>query len=105
MKKDKIEEALELLNEAAQGKKEEIFELLGDKYEHLKDFFQDIACNGEELAGQTKKQIVRSLHEEEKKLKETAADWDKKVRREPWLFIGGAALGSLILGMILSRKK
>ncbi len=105
MKKDKIQEALELLNEAAQGKKEEVFELLGDKYEHLKEFFESVASNGEAIAGQTKKQIVKSLHQEEKKLKEVATQWDKKVHKDPWAFLGGVALGSLVLGLILARKK
>ncbi len=105
IKKDKIEEALELLNDAAQEKKEEVFELLGDKYEHLKEFFENVASNGEAIAGQTKKQIVKSLHEEEKRIKEVAAQWDKKVHKEPWAFLGGVALGSLVLGLILGRKK
>ncbi len=105
IKKDKIEEALELLNDAAQEKKEEVFELLGDKYEHLKEFFESAAHNGEAIVGQTKKQIVKSLHEEEKKLKETAAQWDKKAHKEPWVFLGGVALSSLVLGLILGRKK
>ncbi len=105
IRKDKIEEALELLNDAAQEKKEEVFELLGDKYEHLKEFFESAANNGGAMAGQAKKQIVKSLHEEEKKLRETAAQWDKKIRKEPWAFLGSVALGSLVLGLILGRKK
>lgn len=105
IKKDKIEEALEFLNEAAQEKKEEVFELLGDKYEHLKDFFENAANNGEAMVGETKKQIVKSLHQEEKKIKEAASQWDKKVHREPWPYIGGVALGALALGLFLGRKK
>ncbi len=104
-KKDKIEEALELLNEAAQGKKDEFFDLVGDKYAHLKEFFETAANSGEAIAGKTRKQIVRSLQQEEKKMKEAAADWDKKVHQEPWAFLGGVALGSLVLGLILGRRK
>jgi len=105
IKKDKIEEALELLNDAAQEKKEEVFELLGDKYEHLRGFFESVAQKGGDIAGQTKEQIVKSLHQEEKKLKETAAEWNEKVHKDPWAFLGGVALGSLVLGLILGRKK
>jgi len=105
IKKDKIQEALELLNEAAQGKKDEFFDLVGDKYEHLRDFFETAASSSEALAGQTRKQILRSLQQEEKKLKETAADWDKKVHKDPWAFLGGVALGSLVLGLILGHRK
>lgn len=87
IKKDKIEAALELLNAAAQEKKEEVFDVLGDKYEHLKEFFESAAHNGEAIAEQTKKQL------------------DKKVRKAPWAFLGGIALGSVVLGLILAGKK
>lgn len=105
LRKDKIQEALDLLNEAAQEKKEEMFELLGDEYEQLKDFFESAAQNGKALAGQAKKQIVNGLHQEEKKLKETAAKWDEKVHENPWKFLGSVALGSLVLGLVLGHKK
>ncbi len=105
IRKDKIQDALELLNEAAQGKKEEVFELLEDKYEHLKEIFESAASNGSAIVGDAKKQIFNSLHDEEKKLKEVATKWDKKVHKEPWMFLGGVALGSLVLGMILGHKK
>lgn len=105
MKKDKIQEALELLNDAAQDKKEEVFELLEDKYEDLKEIFENAARNGGVIAGKTKKQIVRSLHEEEKKIKEVAAEWDKKIHKKPWVFLGGVGLGALVLGLILGRKR
>ena len=105
IKKDKITDALELLNDAAQEKKEEVFELVGDKYDHLKDFFGNIASNGKEMAGQTKKQIAKSLHEEEMKLKEAAGQWNKKAHKAPWVFLGAAALGALFLGLTLGHKK
>ncbi len=103
-RRDKIQDALELLNEAAQEKKDEVYEVLGNKYEHLKDVFESVAENGHEIAGQAKKQIVRGLHAEEKKLRETAAQWDKKVHKDPWKVIGSVALGTLVLGLILGRK-
>ena len=58
LKKDKIHEALELLNEAAQDKREEFYELLGNKYEDLKGVFGDLVQNGQEIVGHTKKQIT-----------------------------------------------
>ena len=94
-----------MLTVEAQEKKEEVFEILGDKYEHLKGFFEEVVQNGGVIAGDTKKKIVKSLHQEEKKLRETAAEWDKEVHEKPWAFLGGVALGSLVLGLILGRKK
>lgn len=104
MKKDKIQEALELLNEAAQQKKDDIYVLLGDKYEHLRDFFESAVENGETVAGQAKKKIVKGLHQEEKKIKEAVSSIDKKVRKQPWPVLGGVALGALVIGLVLGKK-
>ncbi len=104
-RKDKIHEALALLNDAARDKQEEVYELLGSKYEHLKDLVTDFAGNGQELAGQARKQILKGLHYEEKKIKEAAAEWDKKIHKNPWVFLGSVAAGSLVLGALLGRRK
>ena len=105
IKKDKIQEALELLNDAAQEKKDEVYELLGSKYESLREIFEDAAQNGHELVGEAKKRIAKGLQVEEKKIKEIASQMDKKVRRKPWVFLGSVALGSLVLGLIFGGKK
>ena len=104
-KKDKIHEALELLNEAAKEKKDEVYGVINSKYEHLREMFAGVAENGQSLAEDATKNISKTWHAEEKKIKKLAADWDKEVRENPWTYIGGAALGSLCLGLILGRKK
>ena len=103
-KKDKIQDALELLNEAAHDKKEEVYEMLQGKYTQLRDVFENVAENGHDIADNAKKKIVKELHAEEKKIKQVAANWDKKLHRDPWVYVGGAAFGSLVLGLILGRK-
>ena len=40
VKRSKIQDALDLLNDAAQEKKEEVYELIGDKYESLRGLFE-----------------------------------------------------------------
>ncbi len=104
-KKDKIHEALELLNDAAKEKKEEVYGVINAKYEHLRDMFAGAVENGQSFADDAKKNISKTLSVEEKKLKHIAGQWDKEVRRNPWMYIGGAALGSLCVGLLLSRKK
>lgn len=104
-KNDKIHEALELLNEAAKGKKEEVFGVITDKYEHLREMFAGVAKNGQSLAEDARKNISKTFQMEEKKIKQMAVQWDKKIRKNPWAYIGGAALSSLFLGMLLTRKK
>lgn len=103
-RKDKIQEALELLNEAAKEKREEVFTMLDDKYEHLREVLSHAASNGQHMAEGAKKQIYKTLQAEEKKLKQVASQWDRKVHKNPWVVIGGVALGSFVMGMIMSRK-
>ena len=104
-KKDKIHEALDLLNDAAKEKKEEVVGVINAKYEHLREMFAGVVENGQSVAEDAKKNISKTLSAEEKKIKQMAAHWDKEVRKNPWTYVGGAALGSLCLGLILGRKK
>ena len=105
VKRNKIQDALDLLNDAAEEKKEEVYEMIGDKYDSLRGIFETAVHNGQGAAVYAQKQINKSLHEEEKKIRQTAAQWGKKIRQEPWKYLGAAAAGSLIIGLLLGRKK
>ncbi len=104
-KKDKIHEALELLNEAAKEKKDEVYDVINAKYEHLREMFAGALENSQSVAEDAKKKLSKTLSAEEKKLRQIAAQCDKEVRKEPWTYIGGVALGALCLGLFLGRKK
>ena len=104
-KRGKIQDALDLLNDAAQEKKDEVYELIGDKYESLREVFETVLSNGQDVAMHAQKRINKSLHEEEKKIRQAAAQWGKKIHQEPWKYLGGVAVGSLIFGLLLGRKK
>lgn len=103
-KHDKIHEALQLLNEVAIEKKEELWETITDKYTSVKDMVHDAAEDGLHSAIQIKKDLLKQLHEEEKKMKTLAHNIDRKVHKEPWKAIGGAAAISLAVGFILGRR-
>lgn len=79
----KFEEALHLLNEAAKEKREEIARLLTDRFDHLKD----AVSQGRERAVEVFEEV------------------DTKVKKNPWPYIGGAAIGALLLGYILGSQK
>jgi ElaB/YqjD/DUF883 family membrane-anchored ribosome-binding protein len=100
----KIQDALELLNEAAQEQKEEVFEMLGSKYESLRGLLEDTVHNGQSVAEDTRKAVRKTLRDEERKIRAVTARLDKDVHRDPWKYLGGAAVGALVLGLILSRK-
>ena len=91
----KIAQALELLNEAAREKKDEVKSLLTDKYAHLK----------EAIAGGTE-QGRQVIEKAQQFAKETTIAADKHVRENPWAYIGGAAAVSVVLGYLMgSRRK
>jgi ElaB/YqjD/DUF883 family membrane-anchored ribosome-binding protein len=95
---EKISEALELLEEVAKDKKEELKSLVSDKYHSLKSVLGDVA------EGLEKKGVETYEHGIEK-VKDLAAKSAKSIRKQPWPYLGGTAIGFLILGIFLSRSR
>ena len=72
----KISEALELLNEAAREKKDELKDMFTDKYAHIKEV---IAVDAQKVAG--------------------------RVRKDPWPYLAGTAAVALLLGYLMGKRK
>ncbi|OGW83693.1 MAG: hypothetical protein A3C47_03175 [Omnitrophica bacterium RIFCSPHIGHO2_02_FULL_51_18] len=92
----KINEALELLNEAAQTKKDEILKLITNKYS---DFRETVEAT-RERAGEV---IEDGIKLGQVRVKKAAREMDKNVHKNPWAFIGGAAATALLLGFVLGK--
>lgn len=88
----KINEALELLNEAAACKKDEIMKLITNKYSDLKGAVESTREKADEV-----------IHEGQVRVRKAAKEMDKNVHKNPWAFIGGAAASALLLGFVLGR--
>lgn len=104
----KFEEALQLLNDAAREKKDEIQNLLGDKYTDIRRIIEQAASKQQKNIKRAQRVAGEWLEEGEEKFREVAEDMDEKVHENPWQYIGGAAVGALLLGFILgssSRNK
>jgi len=101
----KFEEALNLLNEAAREKKHEIQSILGNKYSHIREVIQESASDRMADFNRLKKQAQVVIEQGSEKTKEAVADLDKKVHQNPWPYIGGAAVGALLLGYLLGSSK
>jgi ElaB/YqjD/DUF883 family membrane-anchored ribosome-binding protein len=101
----KFEEALQLLNEAAKEKKEEIQGLLTDKYRYIQEAVQQASKKNREHWNRTRRFAEDAFEEGGEKLKEAASDIDERVRENPWAYIGGFAIGALLLGFILGGSK
>lgn len=101
----KFEEALQLLNEAAREKKDEIQNLLNNKYSDIQSLIRTTAKSKVAEMGRYREVAEEALGESAEKLKGAAEDVDKKVRENPWPYVGGAALAALLLGFIMGNSK
>jgi len=101
----KISEALELLNEAAKEKRDELKDLMANRYSHIREAMTAGAEHGKEVLKHTKDLAQEAIVEGGKKVKEIAGDVDKRVHKDPWVYIAGAAAASLLLGYIMGSKR
>ena len=103
---EKITEALELLNEAAREKKDEVRDLISQKYRHLKESLasSDIRHSLDSAKKSAVEAAAKAKNISEEKMKVLATEVDKNVHANPWPYVGGVAIGSLLLGYILGKK-
>lgn len=97
----KFEEALQLLNEAAKEKKEEIQHLLGDKYNDIRQIIEQQASKQKQHLKRVQRVAGDWIDEGEERVREVVSDLDENVHENPWPYIGGVAVGALLLGFIL----
>ncbi|MGB5105667.1 MAG: hypothetical protein WBP29_00800 [Candidatus Zixiibacteriota bacterium] len=94
----RVKDALELLNSYAKDKRTELQDILTNKYSHLKSAVGNVSSRI-----QTDAADLYGVGKE--KAKAVAHDVDESVHNNPWAYIGGAALGALIIGYMLGRSK
>ena len=101
----KFEEAFQLLNEAAREKKQEIQQLFGDKYSHIRQVVQDAAEQQGERLNRVRQAAGDAMEIGGERIKQVASDVDERVKENPWPYIGGVAIGALLLGFILGASR
>ncbi len=103
---EKLSEALKMLDDAAKSKKAEIQDLLSSKYKNIKETFTgfDSKDSVEALKKNATEKASRVAEISEDRVKEIATEIDQNVHNNPWPYIGGAAICSLLLGYIMGRK-
>ena len=94
----RISEALELLNEVAKEKAAELQGMVSEKYSSLR-----LALGG---VGEKWEREARATYAHGKQeAKELASRMEQSLRENPWPYLGGTALGFLLLGLFLARPK
>ncbi|MDP2653196.1 MAG: DUF883 domain-containing protein [Candidatus Omnitrophota bacterium] len=101
----KITEALELLNEAAQERKDELKGLFTDKYSHIKQALIAEAEQGRQIFDKAKHLTEDAIVDGEKKIKKVVSEADKRVHQDPWPYIVNAAAFSLLLGYLVGSSR
>jgi len=105
---ENIAAALKLLEEAALQKRDELKSVMSDKYTHLKSVIAETESGLVKSLSDAKRHAAEAAaHAKDvgvEKAREIAGDVDKNVHRNPWPYIGGTAVISLLLGWILGRN-
>ena len=106
---ENIAEALKLLEEAAKQKKDELKNVMADKYTHLKGVIVEAESSlVKSLSDARKHAVDAAAHAKDvsvEKAREIAHDMNKNVHQNPWAYIGGTAVVGLLLGYILGRNR
>jgi len=101
----KISEALELLNEAAKEKKDELKGLMANRYSHIREAMTAGVDHGKEVFKHAQDITQKAIVQGKEKAIEIATDVDKRVHKDPWVYIAGAAVASLLLGYLMGSKR
>lgn len=106
---ENIAEALNLLEEAAKQKRDELKGVMANKYAGLKGLVLETEGSFVKSITDAGRHAVDSAtHARDvgvEKAREVASDVDKHVHRNPWAYVGGAAVVSLLLGYVLGRNR
>ena len=104
LKREKIEGALRLLDDAAKETKEDISGLVREKYHNLERSISKVEPIVRQQFDNVSKKTSEAYEQGRKMAKEKAEFVDESVHTNPWSYIGGAALAGAIIGFLLGRK-
>ncbi len=87
------------------GKSDEINRLISEKYSNLKEIISGATHTGKEMIEKTRHTLGDAVAKGEEKTKEIGTEIDKRVRSNPWLAVGIAAVSGFLFCYIIGAGK
>lgn len=101
---DKISDALKLLDEAAAEKRDDIANLISEKYHNLRDSIHDIEPAIKRATTNVLSFAADAKEMGEQKVAEAVQKLDKDAHKNPWSYVAAAGVGGLVVGLLFSRR-
>ena len=109
LSKEKIHEALNLLEDVAKDTAMELCDMITEKYPNLKEKLMEKVDHVQDSLSSVKDRVHESAsHVKDfggEKARKVVADVDENVHSHTWSYLSGIALSSLLLGYILGKKR
>ena len=76
-----------------------------EKYSELSEMLQNMALQSKKAYSQFRRSTEEAIYEGSEKIKDAAVTVNRQVRKNPWAYIGGAALGALLVGIVIGKSQ
>ncbi len=99
-----INQALGVLNGAAQESSEEIKKMINKDFKQMRESLSELKPEIKHVMKEIRDVSSESVLNAKKKIVTTASQMNTSVHKSPWYFIGGSMLFASVLGFFLGRK-
>lgn len=79
--------------------------LLMEKYEHFAQDVQETLFENKKALTKLKRATEEALFDGGEKLKDVAVEAHRKVKKNPWAYIGAISSAALLLGFVIGKKQ
>lgn len=105
LKKMKIQDALQLLEESAQEASGDFKSILNERYKTVESAVESLfGSTPKEIFAESKDKFKSAAKQAQNVARDTANNLDSAVHENPWAFIGGGVALGAIIGFMLGRK-
>lgn len=105
VEKDRIMEALEILDDVAKEKRDEIRDLIQKDFRHIRRAVSDLEEPARDLRDRLNEYARELRHSGGEQARDVARRIDREVHSHPWAYMTGLGVSSLVLGFVLGRKR